>query len=316
MRMVALSGAGCAAVCASAADSSGSLLLVVGAPGEERFATHFQAQVEAWKTAASSVALATTVVGTDPAEGESDLDRLQKRLAAEDPEVPAPLWLVLIGHGTFDGTEARFNLRGPDLTATALGQWLKHFRRPLVVVNTAAASAPFLPRLAATNRVVVSATRSGHEQNFTRFGLYFARAISSLEADLDKDQQVSVFEAFLVAARQAAEFYKAESRLATEHALLDDNGDGLGTPADWFRGLRAVKKPPNDTPIDGLLARQLCVVPSAAEAALPADLRQRRDALERAVLLLRDRKEHLSEEDYFRQLDALALQLALLYEGE
>ena len=153
------------------------------------------------------------------------------------------MWLVLIGHGTFDGKEARFNLRGPDVSADELALWLKPFRRPLAVIDTASCSAPFLNLLSATNRVIITATRSGNEQNFTRFGQYLAQALTDPEANLDKDGQVSLLEAFLTASHQAAEFYKLQGRLVTEHALLDDNGDGLGTPADWFRGLRAIKRP-------------------------------------------------------------------------
>ena len=137
---------------------------------------------------------------------------------------------MLIGHGTFDGKTTKFNLRGPDVTAADLARWLKPFSRPLVVVDTTSCSAPLINTLSGSNRVVVTATRSGYEENFTHFGHFLAEALSDPEADLDKDHQVSLLEAFLTAARQTAEFYKTEGRIATEHALLDDNGDGLGTP--------------------------------------------------------------------------------------
>ena len=93
----------------------------------------------------------------------------------------------------------------------------------------------------AQNRVVVTATRSGDEQNFARFGQYLAEAIADPRADLDKDGQVSLLEAFLTASSRVDEYYRTRSQLATEHALLDDNGDRLGTPADWFRGVRATE---------------------------------------------------------------------------
>jgi hypothetical protein len=292
------------------------MVLVVGAPGEPQYQKDFYDQVSLWTNAANSANLSVATIGLSPDE-TNDLAAVENCLKSASPEASAPLWLVFIGHGTFDGEEARFNLRGPDLTAEQLSEWLKPLSQPLVIINTASSSAPFLAKLSDTNRVVVTGTRSGHEQYYTRFGGYFAKAISSLDADLDKDGQVSVFEAFLVASRQTTEFYKAEGRLATEHALLDDNGDRLGTPADWFVGLRAVKKPKkSDSPVDGLFARQLCVIPSAAERSLPPHLRQRRDALERAVLLHRDKKSDLSEEEYYRQLDALLLELARLYESE
>src|SRR4029077_6004302 len=117
----------------------------------------------------------------------------------------------------------------------------KPCKRPLAVIDCASASGPFINALSAPGRVIVTATRSGNEVNVTQFGGYFARAIANPAADLDKDGQTSLLEAFLFASRQVEQFYQEAGRLATEHALLDDNGDGLGTPADWFRGVRAVK---------------------------------------------------------------------------
>ncbi len=115
-------------------------------------------------------------------------------------------------------------------------------KRPLAVINCSSASAPFLNRLAGENRVVITATKSGDEQNFAHFGQYLAAAIADGDADVDKDGQVSLLEAYLTACRNLDEFYKQEARLPGEHALLDDNGDGLGTPAAWFRGVRATQR--------------------------------------------------------------------------
>jgi len=116
-----------------------------------------------------------------------------------------------------------------------------------------------------------------------------------------------------MASRRAAEFYKTENRLATEHALLDDNGDGLGTPADWFRGLRAIKKPKENTVVDGLLAQQFHLVPNQSEINLTPEQRARRDALERAVLLHREKKKQMPEDAYYRELEKLLLDLARFY---
>src|SRR4029077_12153134 len=133
--------------------------------------------------------------------------------------------------------------------------------------------------LSGTNRVVITATRSGNELNFTRFGEYFAKALADSRSDLDKDGQVSLLEAFLMASRHVTEFYKTEGRLMTEHALIDDNGDGQGTPADWFRGVRATKKARDGASLDGARANQVHLVLSQGELAVSADVRARRDAL-------------------------------------
>ena len=286
---------------------------MVGAPGEPEYATNFLAQAARWETAVEAAGGAMLTLGTAPTNAAPDLDLLRLALETEPRDGPAGLWLVLLGHGTFDGTTARFNLRGPDLTPALLADWLAPFRRPLVILNTASASAPFLAALAGTNRVVVTATRSGYEQNFTRFGQFLAETIAAPDADLDRDGQTSLLEAFLMASARVKEFYATENRLATEHALLDDNGDGRGTPPDWFRGTRAVKQAADDAPPDGARAHQIHLVPSAAERALAPATRARRDELERDIEALRRRKAELPEEDYFRELEARLRELALLY---
>jgi len=294
----------------------GTVILVVGAAGGDEFGADFARQADLWKKASAQGECGCTILGLGPASRSSDYEALKEALAAEPKDGLLPLWLVLIGHGTFDGKEARFNLRGPDISARELALWLKPCRRPLAVINTASCSAPFLNLLSATNRVIITATRSGHEQNYTRFGQYLAQALTDPAADLDKDGQVSLLEAFLTASHQAAEFYKVQGRLVTEHALLDDNGDGLGTPADWFQGLRPIKRPKDNAGLDGLLAQQFCLVPSPSERQLTPEQRSRRDSLERAVLLHREKKGKLNDQDYYRQLEQLLLPLARFYEGQ
>jgi hypothetical protein len=289
-----------------------TLVLVIGAPGEPEFGTNFLRQAEKWTQAAGRAGSRFQAIGLDDPAPKTDLEVLRELLTAESSIPDLPLWLVLIGHGTFDNKEARFNLRGPDFTATELAGWLQPFQRPLVIINTASSSAPFLAKLSATNRVVITATRSGNEQNFARLGEHLAATIADPASDLDKDGQTSILEAFLTAAARVAEFYQTEGRLATEHALLDDNGDGLGTPADWFRGVRAVKKSQQAGAVDGFRAQQISLLLSPDEQALPLEVRERRDALELEVFGLRDTKASLPEDEYYRRLEVLLLDLARL----
>jgi hypothetical protein len=302
----------------AAVASSGSstdrttVILVVGAPGAPEFGSNFTHQAELWQKACTRGDCAQSTIGLDPVQ-TNDFEALKSALADEPKTGLGQFWVVLIGHGTFDGKESRFNLRGPDVSATDFGGWLEPFHRPLAIIDTTSCSAPFINKLSGTNRVVITATRSGHEQNFTRFGQYFAEAIDNPEADLDKDGQVSLLEAFLIASRKAAEFYKVQGRLVTEHALIDDNGDALGTPADWFRGLRATKKPKETHAVDGAVAQQFCLVPSEEERKLTPQQRARRDELERAVFALREKKSQFPEEDYYEKLEKLLLELANSY---
>jgi hypothetical protein len=136
-----------------------------------------------------------------------------------------------------------------------------------------------------------------------------------LKADLDKDDQTSLLEAFLMANGGVAEFYKTEARLATEHALLDDNGDKLGTPADFFQGVRAVKSAKAGAQPDGITAAQFVLVKNKKEKQLPAETRARRDQLERDLAALRLKKLQLPEDDYFALLEPLLLEIAKLYES-
>jgi hypothetical protein len=291
-----------------------TVIVIVGAPGEEEYGRHFSEWAGALSKAAGEAGAKEVIIGLQTNNAAADREQLQQALNAE-PKDGAELWLVLIGHGTFDGRDAKFNLRSNDVAATELADWLKPFHRPLAVINTASASAPFLQKLSATNRVVVTATRSGSEVNYARFGQYFSAAVGDLEADLDKDGQTSLLEAFLMASRRVKEFYDLEGRLATEHALIDDNGDGFGTPPDWFRGVRAVKSAKDGAALDGLRAHQFHLIRSEAEQKLSPETRARRDALEFSISKLRETKRTLPEDVYYEKLEVLLLELARLYDA-
>ena len=292
--------------------ASQTVVAVVGAGGEEEFQKQFARWAEHWEKAAQTDEAEFFVIGVEP-DKTNDVALLEETLG-KLPHEGEPLWLVLLGHGTFDGKEAKFNLRGPDFSASDLAKWLQPFTRPLVVINTASSSAPFLNALSRSNRVIITATRSGHEQNFARLGKYLSETIGSAQADLDKDGQTSLLEAFVSAARQTADFYKDEGRLATEHALLDDNGDGLGTQADWFRGVRAVKKPEKGG-LDGLRAHQLHLVRNDQEKKLSPQVRLRRDEIELAISRLREAKATMKEDEYYQQLEPLLIEMARLYDS-
>jgi len=291
-----------------------AVIVVVGAAGTEEYGAQFAEWAGLWEQACSKGGAKFAAIGLDKIEKSDDRTTLQEALAGESEETSAALWLVLIGHGTFDGRTAKFNLRGPDLSADDLAEWFKPFLRPIAVINTASASAPFLGKLSAQGRVVITATKSGYEQNYVRFGQYLAGAIAEPQADLDKDGQTSLLEAFLTASHRVDEFYAAAGRLATERALLDDNADGLGTRADWFRGIRPVQKAEDGASLDGYRAHQFHLVYSEAENKMPPEMRAKRDQLELEVVKLRDAKEKFSEDEYFSKLERLLYEIAQIYE--
>ena len=212
------------------------------------------------------------------------------------------LFVFFIGHGSFD-KEAKFNLVGPDLSAGEYNSLFAALPTPRIVIfNMASASGEFIKPLAAKGRIVVTATRSGQETNATRFMEYFLAALKAGDADADQDGHISVLEAFNYANRLTAEFYTRAGRLATEHALLDDNGDGVGHQK--MEGG------------DGLLARttyldSLSVAQAAANVAT-AKLLQDRTRLEGEIAQLIGRKSSMPEAQYEAELERLFVQLAKL----
>jgi len=152
------------------------------------------------------------------------------QVLGEIAQKAAPLdrvFVVLIGHGTSNGTDVQFNLPGPDLTPTDFQLGLMAFpTQTLALVATGAASGGFIAPLSGPNRILVAATRTERQLNATEFGQFFADAIAGEGADLDHDDRVSLLEAFLYTRREVERHYAGENELLTETAVLDDNGDG------------------------------------------------------------------------------------------
>jgi len=306
------------AICLSLAvvqtDDKPCAIVVVGAPVQAEFKAQFERWAGMWQAAAGTAGALSIRIGTADQAGVTDHDRLHAVLVEQSKATSKQqLWIVLIGHGTYDGREAKFNLHGPDVTDQELAEWLAPIKRQVILINCASASGPFINRLSGPNRVVVAATKSGFEMNYSRFGQYLAEAIADPKADLDKDGQVSLLEAYLTASNRVEEYYRAHSQLASEHALLDDNGDRLGAPANWFRGVRATQRAKDGAASDGIRAHQLHLIPSDREKGMPVEMHQHRDQLESSIAALRDQKGKLKEDEYYAKLEKLMVELARLY---
>ena len=214
------------------------------------------------------------------------------------------LLVVLLGHGTFDGTDARFNLIGPDLEAREWRALLDPLPGTVAFVNTTAASHPFLDRVGGAGRVVVTATGSPAQRYETVFPEYFVTAFGDAASDADKDGRVSVWEAFAYASDQVRRFYQRTGRLATERAMLDDTGDGIGRERD--------RSGP-----DGALAARLYVgarpgaQPAGDDPALAPVLARRVEA-EARIAELRSRRETMEPAEYRAALEPLLVDLARL----
>ncbi|MFN8058199.1 MAG: hypothetical protein U0Q12_03480 [Vicinamibacterales bacterium] len=103
------------------------------------------------------------------------------------------LLVVLFGHGTFDGVDAKFNLVGPDLDTAEWKALIGGVPGHVVFVSTTSASFPFLERLSGSNRIVITATDSEAQKYQTVFPEFFAKAFDDEAADLDKDGRVSLW---------------------------------------------------------------------------------------------------------------------------
>jgi hypothetical protein len=299
----------------ASSDASGSaqIILVVGAAGTDEYGDQFAEWAGQWRQVAEKSATPMIEIGGSESGESNDRDQLQAAIESTVSETSQPVWIVLIGHGTFNRGVAKFNLRGPDVSAEELSEWLRSQNRPVVIVNCASASGPFINRLSGKNRVIVTATKSGTEQNYARFGKYFAQAIAAPDSDLDHDDEVSVHEAFLRASAEVREFYEAEARIATEHALIDDNGDGRGTPATMFRGVRPNAEAKDGAQLDGKIATRMTLSPIGSKLPFTeAELAQRAE-IENALDQLRERKVELDPKEYQQRLEPLMIRLARLY---
>ena len=238
-------------------------------------------------------------------------DRIREQFGeiARDARPNDALVLMLIGHGSFDGVEYKFNIPGPDITGAELASLLDHVPATRqLVVNMTSSSGGSIEFLRRPTRVVITATKSGTEKNATVFARYWAEALRDPAADTDKNEAVSALEAFHYAQRKTTEFFDTNKRLATEHAVLEDTGKGEG------------ERSPSAENGEGKLAAAFPLVRLGANAAAARDpakrpLLERKEQIEQAIDQLKYQKAALPEAAYKQQLTALLLELARIQEA-
>jgi hypothetical protein len=210
-------------------------LIISGATGGDEYAAQYTAWtddfsrtlVEQLRFAAGDV---TVLSETDERAAASTAENVRRVVGQIRPRMTRndTLFVLLIGHGTFDGTDAKFNLVGPDLEAAEWATLLRPLPGTVIVVNTTAGSFPFVERLTGPRRIVISATDSVAQRFDTVFPGYFVGAFRDQSADLDKNGRISIWEAFAAASAAVKRHYQSRGQLSTERALLDDDGDGVG----------------------------------------------------------------------------------------
>jgi hypothetical protein len=225
-------------------------------------------------------------------------------LVARQAKPDDDLILILIGHGSFDGVEYKFNLLGPDISGAELATLCDRVpSKRQLIVNTTSASGGSIGALQKAGRIVIAATKTGTEKNATVFARYWVDALRDGSADTDKNEAITALEAFQFADRKTVAFYESQKRLATEHAVFEDTGKKEAVRAgstENGEGLLATN----------FILLRLGATQKAANDPAKRALLDKKEELERKIDLLKYQKAAMSAEDYKSQLSAALLELA------
>jgi hypothetical protein len=282
-------------------------LTISGLGGEPDYAQRFKMWAEDIDSSlkkAGGDSNVTTMVAPTREQIRARLGQLATEVKPTDAFV-----LMLIGHGTYDGVDYKFNVPGADITGGELASLLDRVPATRqLVVNMTSASGGSIAALRKTGRIVITATKSGTEKNATVFARYWAEALRDPAADTDKNENVSALEAFRYAQRKAGESYDSQKRLSTEHAVLEDTGKGDG------------EKTPSAENGEGKLAGAFTLVrlgdnANAARDPAKRALLDKKETLEQAIDALKYDKAALPADEYKKQLTQLLLQLAATQEA-
>ena len=293
-----------ATICALAVQARAATYYVIvsGLGGEPDYEQRFTAAANELDKIFKAADPAARVYSLTGAHATAAQLRETLSTVARDAKADDDFALILIGHGSFDGTEYKFNLVGPDLTAAETAAMCDRIAaRRQLVVDTTSASGGAIQALIRPGRAVVAATKSGTEKNATVFARYWVEAFQDPSADTDKSDSISAMEAFTYAAKKTAEFYDSQKRLATEHSVFDDvgsgepvraagNGQGMFLSSFTLLRLGASRQAANDPAKRALL--------------------EQKDTLEQKIDTLKYQKAAMDPADYKKQLTDALVELA------
>jgi len=276
-----------------------------GEPDYEQRFTGLAKDLDKLFKASSTEAHVYTLMGADSnrAHMTDILNTIAREAKPEDDFV-----LILIGHGTYDGVQYKFNLAGPDISAEELASLCNHIpSKRQLIVNTTSSSGGSIPALQKPGRAVITATKSGTEKNATVFARYWVEALQDPTADMDKNEVITALEAFQYADRKTAEFYDSQKRLATEHPNFEDTGKG-----------QPVRAAATDTG-EGLLLSTFTVLrmgaaQQAANDPAKRELMAKKEELEQKIDVLKYQKAAMDPGDYKTQLTQALVDLARVQE--
>jgi len=280
---------------------------VAGLGGEPDYEQRFTANAMDLDKTFKSATGAHVVTLTGKQSTKAKLTETMEQFA-RDAKPDDELVVTLIGHGSFDGTEYKFNLVGPDITGAELAALCdKVPAKRQLIVDTTSASGGAVTALQRPGRAVIVATKTGTEKNATVFARYWVEALQDPTADTDKSDSISAMEAFVYANRKTSDFYTTQKRLATEHAEFEDTGKG-----------DAVRGQTTDSREGALMATLTVVRIGAAQAAMndPAkrDLMAKKEELEQKIDGLKYQKAAMEPGEYKKELTAALVDLAKVQE--
>jgi hypothetical protein len=296
-------------VCALGLQARGAVfyVTVAGLGGEPDYEQRFTAaakDLDKVFKAAGNAAHVYTLTGA-----QATASQLKQTLdaVARDTKAGDDLVLVLIGHGSFDGVEYKFNLVGPDLTAGEIAAMCDRIpARRQLIVDTTSASGGAIQALERPGRAVIAATKSGTEKNATAFARYWVEALQDPAADTDKSDSISAMETFTYATTKTAAFYDSLKRLATEHAVFEDLGHGEPV-REAGNGEGAL--------MSSFTLLRLGTSQQAANDPAKRELLARKEELEQKIDMLKYQKAAMDPADYKKQLTAALLELAKVQEA-
>ncbi len=272
-----------------------SVVIVQGLAGEDYYQRHFDEQVEKITNASNKLTGDDNIVvfSADSSKEQilADIERMTSNAGSDDLIV-----LYLIGHGSYDGRDYKFNIIGSDITGNELLELFSQAPNATVLINTSSSSGSLLKIFEEQNENakvhLITATKSGAERTATRFGRHLADALIESEADVNKNQSISLQEAFDYTVRQTQDFYDTEGLLATENARLQMANDNA--QASQIRLANLAERP---------------AAPASSEL---VSLYHQRDELDRQIDTLRLKRINMTEENYFQQFQTLMIELSLL----
>ena len=291
----------------AAARADSYYLNVAGLGGEDQYEQRFSG----WASDLAKLlknepgAKVDTLSGKDATKANIEV---KLRAIAQQSKPDDTFVLMLMGHGTYDDLDYKFNIPGPDISATELAGLLDKIPARQVVVNATSASGGSMPVLQKPKRVVITATKTGTEKNATVFTRFFIEALRDPAADTDKNQSISVLEAFRYGEEKTKKYFETQKRLATEHSVLEDTGKGEG------------ERSPSAENGEGKLASAFPLVRLGANAAAAKDpakrqLLDRKEEIEQGIDKLKYEKAAMSTDAYKKQLTQLLLELAKIQEA-